>query len=230
VNQKDILRFLREVRIATMMDHPNIVRVFDVGMSGPHYYYAMEDLPDRSLADEIEARGRLPEKKASEIGIQIASALGHMHKKDIVHRDVKPSNILFAVDGTVKLIDFGLAMKIDDSRFTQLGQVVGTPGYVAPEIVKTHGTPQPDDDTYALGATLYKACAGKTPFEEKGDALRILRAQAEENPEALHVIQPEVSFELSGIIMKMLARRPENRYSSVLEAHNDLIKFRSKLA
>lgn len=225
----NILRFLREVRIAAQLDHPNIVRVFDVGLSGEYYYYAMESLPDHSLYHQVKAEGALPIEKVVAYGLQLSRALDYMHRRGLLHRDVKPDNVLLVDPDTVKLIDFGLACSFDDSRLTQEGTFVGTPGYVAPESIREYRPPTPQADIYALGATLYLAAAGQSPFHKKGGATQKLSAQVLEPAPMLHKVNPKVPTELSAIIMTMLSRRLEKRPKRMAAVVKALEKLNARL-
>jgi serine/threonine-protein kinase len=214
-DRRAVLRFLREVRIAAQLDHPNIVKVFDLGLTGNVYYYAMEKLPDHSLAEEVWDGGAMPEPMALDVGLQVASALEYMHGLGFIHRDVKPENILYAEEARVKLIDFGLARSMVDDRLTQEGSFVGTPGYVAPENITSFADPGPSADIYALGATLYAACVGKSAFEDKECTTAKLRAQLMDPPAPAHFRSPGVSREFSKIIGKMMSKNPEARYEDM---------------
>jgi serine/threonine protein kinase/CheY-like chemotaxis protein len=220
--RKNILRFLREVRIAAQMNHPNIVQVFDVGLSGDCYYYAMENLPLRSLFQRVRDEGPLEEPGVLKLGLQLASALKYMHDLGYMHRDVKPDNVLLVSDDRAKLIDFGLACSADDQRLTQEGTFIGTPGYVAPENVQEYRAPDPATDIYSLGATLYFASAGKSPFHDKKGATQRLTAQIREFPRPLHEADPRISQELSDVIMKMLEPDPADRYAFIEEVCDEL--------
>lgn len=218
-NRSDVLRFLREVRIATQLNHPHIVRVYDMGLSSGQYYYAMECLPRHSLFDEVARTAEgLDEKRVVQIGIQLASALAYMHEQGFLHRDVKPDNVLFADPDCVKLVDFGLACAHDDSRLTQQGNFLGTPGYVAPENIREYRAPDELGDVYSLGATLYLAAAGRSAFHDKRGATARLAAQVTQNPPELSATNGRLSSGLSAIVMKMMSRDPGRRYSSMREA------------
>ncbi|MCU0724110.1 MAG: protein kinase [Planctomycetes bacterium] len=214
----NVMRFLREVRIATLMDHPHIVRVYDMGLSAGQYYYAMESLPRHSLFDEVEsAGGGLEEGRVRRIGLQLASALAYMHERGYVHRDVKPDNVLFAAPGQVKLVDFGLACAFDDSRLTQEGTFIGTPGYVAPENIQEFRSPDAMGDVYSLGATLYFAAAGKSAFSHRKGSTQRLHAQIHENPIPLGQANPSLSPELGSMVTRMMSRDPARRFTSMRE-------------
>ena len=229
-NRTDVMRFLREVRIATQMDHPNIVRVYDMGLSAGQYYYAMESLPKHSLYDEVLShRDGIEEDRVLEIGIQLASALAYMHERGFLHRDIKPDNILFASPDCVKLVDFGLACAIEDARLTQQGSFMGTPGYVAPENIREYHAPEAPADIYSLGATLYLAAAGKSAFSHKKGATQRLSAQISENPPALHLINRKISTTFAGIVAKMMARDPARRYGTMREVHSAFLRHQQSI-
>jgi CheY-like chemotaxis protein len=229
-NRSDVMRFLREVRIATQMDHPNIVKVYDMGLSAGQYYYAMESLPRHSLYDEVtRLQDGLEEDRVLGIGIQLASALAYMHERGFLHRDVKPDNILFASPDCVKLVDFGLACAVEDARLTQKGTFMGTPGYVAPENIREYHAPDAPADIYSLGATLYLAAAGRSAFSHKKGATARLAAQIVENPPALNQTNPRISTSFAGIIAKMMARDPARRYGTMREVHAALLRHQQSL-
>ena len=215
-------RFIREADIAMRLDHPAIVRVLDVSLSEDLFYYAMEKLPSRSVLDALEEEGPLEESKVIGIGIQISSALASMHKKGFVHRDVKPDNILFVGDDRVKLIDFGLVIPIREERITQVGVLVGTPGFIAPENLTAFRTPKPSGDIFALGVTLYTMASGKNPYEgPDGSPVGLTKPILEEAP-PLRSVQPEVSLGLSGVIQMMMTRNPARRLLKMSKVHDKL--------
>jgi serine/threonine protein kinase/CheY-like chemotaxis protein len=226
-DQKSVLRFLREVRIAARMNHPNIVQVFDVGLSGDCYYYAMENLPRRSLYSIVRGKGAQEEDFVLDVGIQLASALKYIHMQDLMHRDVKPDNVLVQDDGCVKLIDFGLACSTEDARLTREGSFMGTPGYVAPENIQKYRAPDPSGDIYSLGATLYFAAAGKSPFFGRNGSTQKLIAQVQETPVALGSVSPGISRGLSGVVSRMMERDQKKRYAHVAEALEDLEELKA---
>jgi serine/threonine protein kinase/CheY-like chemotaxis protein len=225
-DQKNILRFLREVRIATQMNHPNIVQVFDVGTSNGCYYYAMEALPCRSLLDRVRESGALPEPEVLLLGERLSSALDFMHSQGFMHRDVKPDNILFTNEGGVKLIDFGLACAHDDARLTQEGTFIGTPGYVAPENVSEYRALRPNADIYSLGATLFFAATGRSAFPEGNGATAKLTAQVNGDAAPLREANPRISEALAGVITKMLERDPEDRYAFIKQVYEAFMEMK----
>jgi eukaryotic-like serine/threonine-protein kinase len=158
-------RLIREARAAAGLHHPNTVAVFDVAVGDDQPYIVMELISGQSLEQRLRAEGRLEVDEVVEIGDAVLAGLSAAHHHGLVHRDVKPSNILLADDGTVKVADFGIAMALADSatRLTATGQLIGTPKYLAPECVA--GQPaSPASDLYSLGAVLYECLAGQAPF------------------------------------------------------------------
>src|SRR5688572_5549740 len=155
-------RFEREAKAAAKMQHPAIVTIFDVGVDAGAPYMVLEYLPGETLADRLD-RVRLPLGKSIPVAIELASALGFAHKQRIVHRDMKPANVLHAGEGRWKLADFGIA-RLPDSDLTQVGIFMGTPGYSPPEAIK-EGRYTPQADVFAWGAVLYELMSGRIPYE-----------------------------------------------------------------
>jgi serine/threonine protein kinase len=207
-------RFEGEARAAAALAHPNIVGVYDVDIdeSSGRPYLVMEQLPGRTLADEI-AEGPLAPDRAIAMGVQVADALAAAHAAGIVHRDVKPGNILDAGDGTWKVADFGIAKSTESlDGPTTTGLVLCTPGYVAPE--RLDGQPAtPASDLYSLGVVLYEAVSGERPFvaETAMGTAHLARTQA---PTPLRERVPDVSPALAEVVDTALARDPSRRYPS----------------
>ncbi len=156
-------RFLREARNAARLSHQNVVQIFDVGIDDEGPWIAMEFAEGQSLAEYLEGNGPLAAVEAARIGAQIAAALGHAHRIPVVHRDVKPGNVIIDESGAVRLVDFGLARLADDGTLTAAGLIAGTPAYMAPEIIR--GNPAtPASDVYALGVVLYELLTAAPPF------------------------------------------------------------------
>ena len=155
-------RFQREARMAASLDHPNVIRVYEVGHDGDTHYISMEYLPE-SLHHIIEAEGHLTPERATHILYQVCAGLQRAHEQGIVHRDIKPQNILLAPDGTMKVTDFGIARAADLSGMTRTGSIMGTPHYMSPE----QASGEPADirsDIYALGIMFYQMLSGELPF------------------------------------------------------------------
>ncbi|MDP9186943.1 MAG: serine/threonine protein kinase, partial [Verrucomicrobiota bacterium] len=213
----------QEARMAASLNHPNIVQVFSSGTDHGQFYLVMELVEHGSLDDFIEQHTRLPEEHVLEAGIQTAKGLRAAHAKGLIHRDVKPANILFADEHMVKIGDFGLAGIAAEAR----GEIWGTPYYVAPERLNN----QPEDfrsDIYSLGATLFHALAGKAPIEGETNSateLRILKNQ----PLLLSIVSPEVSPDTVRVLQRMIAPEPGQRFSSYDELVAELERAYKKL-
>src|SRR5215212_774301 len=165
-------RLLREARTAGRLNHPGIVTVYDVVTDGGVDHIVMELIEARTLADVVADSGPLDERSALTLARQLVDALGAAHDNGVVHRDVKPSNVMLGARGRVTLTDFGIAQAADDPRLTTTGSLVGSPGYLAPE--RLEGQPAtPASDLWSLGATLYHAVEGNSPFTRESTAATI---------------------------------------------------------
>jgi eukaryotic-like serine/threonine-protein kinase len=198
-------RALREARIAARLQHPNAIVVYDVAEHDGEPCLVMEYLPSRSLAAVLGERGCLPVSEVASIGRQIASALAAAHAARIVHRDVKPGNILITDGGTAKITDFGVSRAAGDVTLTQTGMVAGTPAYLAPEVARGQ-IPTPASDVFSLGATLYAAVEGRGPFGDSDNPLALLHAVA-----GGQVRPPQRAGLLSAALMRLLATDPAAR-------------------
>ncbi len=220
-------RFRREAQSAANLNHPNIVGVYDWGRQGPTYFMAMEYVPGRTLADIVKANGKLSPQQASEITMEVASALGFAHKNGVVHRDIKPANILIANDGRVKVADFGIARALNSAAehdLTQVGAVMGTATYFSPEQAQG-GQPDPRSDLYSLGIVLYEMVSGKTPFT--GDnPVAIAYKQVHDQPQPLNQLVPDIPRPFEAIVAKLLAKTPGVRYPNAEALRDDLRRFR----
>lgn len=198
-------RAMREARIAARLQHRNAIALFDVAEHDGEPCLVMEFLPSRSLSAVLAERGSLPASEAAEIGAQAAAALAAAHAAGIVHRDVKPGNILLDDTGTVKITDFGISRALDDKTVTQTGMLAGTPAYLAPEIARGQ-PPDRASDVFSLGATLYHAVEGKPPFGNNGNPLALLHAVA-----SGEVPPPQQAGGLTPVLMSLLSPDPEDR-------------------
>jgi hypothetical protein len=205
-------RFLREARSAGRLSHPNLVTIYDVGVDGDVAYIAMELLEGQSLQRMLRQQGRLDYATAADLAAQIAEGLEHAHRHAIVHRDVKPGNVMVSPSGQAKLTDFGVAY-VPSSSMTQTGVAVGSPKYMSPEQVL--GQPaDPRSDVFSLGVMLYEMLVHRTPFEGSGDIvmfelMRRITAEPHRNVSELDSTLPK---EFDGILARALAKRPEDRY------------------
>jgi serine/threonine-protein kinase len=213
-------RFLREAKLAARLSHPNIVRVYDAGEdheSRP--FIVMEYVEGKTLAEVLGERGRLPEGEALELAVQACAGLEHAHAAGLVHRDVKPQNLLLTRGGAVKLSDFGIARAAESTRLTEAGTVLGTAAYLAPEQAAGEDVGSAAD-LYSLGAVLYELLAGQPPFEHSSFAE--LAAREERTAVPLRDVAPDVPAHVEAVVMRCLARRPEFRPASADELAAEL--------
>jgi hypothetical protein len=208
-------RAMREGRIAARLQHPHAICVYDVALDGGSTgagdrvvpWLVMEYLPSRSLATVLAEQGTLSPHEAARVGRQVAAALAAAHKAGIVHRDVKPGNILLGRNGTVKITDFGISRASWDATVTRTGVLAGTPAYFAPEVARGE-LPGPAGDVFSLGSTLYAAVEGEPPFGLDENTLALLRTVAEGR-----VRPPQQAGPLSAVLMQLLADDPRRRPS-----------------
>jgi len=218
-----IARFLREARAAGKLSHPNIVAGIDAGFADGYYYFAMEYVEGQDLGDRLRHQGPLSEREAVEYARQVALALDHAHGAGLVHRDVKPENILVTAQGQAKLCDLGLARSAgDDMRVTQAGQAVGTPYYISAEQAKGE-EPDARSDIYSLGCTLYHLVAGRPPFDGPNPLAIMQKHIAGEAP-PLSAVRPDASRALEAVLAKMMACLPAERYQTAAEVAEELGK------
>ncbi len=217
-----VKRFRREAQAAANLSHPNIVGIYDWGQSGGTYFIVMEIIEGKSLRDVLKADGALLPRRATEIAAETAAALSVAHQAGLVHRDVKPGNILLAKDGTVKVTDFGIARAWDDSQeLTRTGAVIGTATYFSPEQAQGAAA-DARSDIYALGVVLYEMLTGRPPFT--GDSpmsVAFQHVSTEAPPPAS--LNPDVPESLNAVVMKALRKDPNARYQSAEEMRQDLI-------
>jgi serine/threonine-protein kinase len=215
-----VQRFFREATCLARLCHPNIVRVFDAGVYEGLPFLVMEYVEGKPLSSFCR-RGPMPPLRAVRIARQIASALTLAHDNHLVHRDLKPSNVLvgFEQDGEVcaRLIDFGMVRERENAvELTRTGQLVGTPLYLAPEVIRGQ-VAGPGADIYALGVTLYQALAGRPPFDTSGGVMAVLHRILADDPAPLAEVVPDARIPpfLEWVVSGCMAREPERRFSSV---------------
>ncbi|WP_040835818.1 serine/threonine-protein kinase [Nocardia brevicatena] len=199
------MRALREGRIAARLHHPNAITVFDVADEDNQPWLVMEYMDAPSLAVRLAGERTLPPPEVARIGAQAAGALAAAHDAGIVHRDVKPANLLVADNGTVKITDFGISRAAGDVTVTATGLLAGTPAYLSPEVARGEN-PEPASDVFALGSTLYAAVTGRPPFGEGDNPLAVLHAVA-----GGKVAEPEGAGELGPVLMRLLEPDPTDR-------------------
>lgn len=222
-DQERVARFKREVQTIAMLSHQGIVRIFDVGEDDGRYYFVMEYVEGESVKAAASGKG-IALRRGLEIIEQMCRAIGHAHRKGVIHRDINPNNILLDAQGRPVLIDFGIAKLADTSRLTRAGATIGTPRYLSPE--QALGEPDVDErtDVYGLGATLYLIATGRPPFSEAGGQTVSLTA-LEQGPTDPRSVNARVPREVEQIIKKAMARRRGDRYRSCSEMATDLRSY-----
>ncbi|GAA4843836.1 serine/threonine-protein kinase [Saccharopolyspora rosea] len=200
-------RAMREGRIAARLQHPNAISVYDVAEDEGQPVLVMEYLPSTSLAAMMNEHGPLPPREVARIGAQVASALGAAHAAGVVHRDIKPGNILLGDNGTVKITDFGISRAQGDVQVTKTGMLAGTPAYLSPDVAMGQ-EPTPASDVFSLGATLYAAIEGRPPFGLNENTLALLHAVA-----AGKIEPPQQAGPMAQPLMAMMHARVEDRPS-----------------
>jgi serine/threonine-protein kinase len=220
-DEQFVERFRREAQSAAGLNHPNIVSIFDRGRAEGTYYIAMEYLDGRTLKELIVRNGPTPVPIAIDYARQILGALAFAHRNGIIHRDIKPHNIIVGTDGRLKVTDFGIA-RSGTSQMTEAGSIVGTAQYLSPE--QARGAPvDPRSDLYSLGIVLYEMLTGKVPFT--GDTpVEIAMKHLSQVPEPPSALRPEVPHDLDAVVMRALAKDPDHRYGSAEEMDADLAR------
>ncbi len=213
-------RFRNEAETAAKLQHPNIIRIRFVARSGSYVYFAM-DLCADSLAARLEREGPLPEGDIVRIAGDVARALRFAHVQGVIHRDLKPDNILIHSDGRAVLSDFGIARAVSSYvASTGVNMTIGTPQYLSPE--QAQGRPLDERvDFYALGVTLFKAATGEVPFTST-DWFELARMHVEATPPSLRKKRPALSKRFERLVMKCLAKHPDDRYRDASELLGDL--------
>ena len=217
-----VARFRKEARAVANLSHPNVVSVYDWGEEDGTYFMVMELVRGRSLRDIIQAEGKLLPRRATEIAAEIAKALDAAHRSGVIHRDIKPGNVLLTTDGSVKVTDFGVARARNASEgLTKVGSVIGTATYFSPE--QASGDPADErSDIYSLGVVLYEMLVGRPPFRgESAVSVAYQHVTAEVVPPSR--LNTDVSLELENVVMRALDKDPDRRYETAADIHHDLL-------
>ena len=221
--KKSLSRFLGEAKALARLLHPRVAPIFEVGSVGDVPFLATAYIPGRNLARVLED-GPLDPRRCAWIAAELAEALGYAHSLGIVHRDVKPANVLVGRDGMIHLTDFGLAHRIDAAKLTAHGALIGTPAYVAPEQSSSTGDePVSASDQYSLGVVLYEMLCGRTPF--LGPPQLVVYSARHEDPPFPRALRPSIPRALERICMKAMARQPSDRYASCDVLASDLRRW-----
>lgn len=220
-DEKFVRRFQREAISASSLTHPNIVEMYDVGEDDGKYFIVMEYVDGKTLKSLIKKRGALTLPEIIDIMLQLTSGLACAHDSYIIHRDIKPQNIMILDDGTVKITDFGIAMALNSNELTQTNSVMGSVHYLPPEQANGSGSTI-KSDIYSLGILMYELLTGKLPFKGE-NAVEIAIKQMKEQIPSVCKFNPDIPQSIENIILKACAKNPKNRYDSVLEMREDLL-------
>ncbi len=215
-----VARFKQEAQAAANLNHPNIVNIYDWGQQDDTYYIVMEYVEGKNLKEIINAQGPLSPKKTMDIALQAGSALEFAHRNSVIHRDIKPHNIVTTPQGDVKVMDFGIARAGADSSLTQTGSVLGTAQYISPEQAQGRAV-GPQTDIYSLGVVMYEMLTGDPPFTGE-NPVAVAVKQVNEEPVPPSRINPHIPPALEAVVMKAMAKRPEDRYQSVEDMREDI--------
>ena len=220
-------RFMREARAAGALQHPNIVTVYDLGESDEQLFIAMELVDGRDLSALIAVSEPLALERKLDIVIEVLQGLSYAHERGVIHRDVKPSNVRIASDGSVKIMDFGIA-RLQSADVTGSGAIVGTPTYMAPEQI-TNGAITPATDVFAVGCLLYELLGYHKPFEAEtvhGVLYQVLTT----DPKPLRTMAPSIPAALERVVGKALNKVPEERYETARQMQSALFSIRAGLS
>lgn len=220
-DDKFVRRFQREAISASSLSHPNIVEMYDVGEDDGTYFIVMEYVDGKTLKSLVKKRGALTLSEVVDIMLQLTSAIICAHDSYIIHRDIKPQNVLILDNGTVKITDFGIAMALNSNELTQTNSVMGSVHYLPPEQANGSGATI-KSDIYSLGILMYELLTGKLPFKGE-NAVEIAIKQMKDTIPSVCKINTEIPQSIENIILKSCAKNPKNRYDSVNEMHDDLI-------
>jgi len=221
-DEEFIRRFNNEARAAAQMSHPNIVGMYDVGQDGDSRYIVMEYVKGRTLKDVIRQSGRLKPQRAVQMTLRILAAVDHAHKSHIVHRDIKPQNILVDGEGTVKVADFGIARATNSSTqtYTDSNNVLGSVHYFSPEQASGQVADE-KSDLYSVGVVLYEMVTGQVPFDGE-TAISVALKHVQEPPRSARLLEPSVSKGLDEVILKALDKESSRRYQTAADMAGDL--------
>ena len=220
-DEKFIRRFKREALSVSNLSHPNIVEVYDVGEEDGNYYIVMEYIEGKTLKQLLQKRGALTLTEVIDIMSQLTDGLAHAHEAYIIHRDIKPQNIMIEDNGRIKITDFGIAMALNSTQLTQTNSVMGSVHYLPPEQANGKGSTV-KSDIYSLGILMYELLTGSVPF--KGDtAVEIALKHMKEKIPSVRKQNPTIPQSVENIILKATAKNPKNRYEDARSMHEDLL-------
>ena len=219
-DEKFVRRFQREAISASSLSHPNIVEMYDVGEDDGNYYIVMEYIDGKTLKNLIKKRGALTLPEVIDIMLQLTSAVMCAHDSYIIHRDIKPQNVLIKEDGTVKITDFGIAMALNSTELTQTNSVMGSVHYLPPEQANGNGATI-KSDIYSLGILMFELLTGKLPFKGENAVEIAIKQMKEQIPRVTNYVE-SIPQSVENVIFKACAKNPKNRYDSVAQMHEDI--------
>ena len=224
-DQSFLLRFKREAQAAASLSHPNVVGVYDTGSEDGTHFIVMEFVDGRTLKDVIRQEGPLYPDRAAEICADVCGALMAAHARGLIHRDIKPGNVMLTPDGKVKVMDFGIARATTSETITQTAAVIGTAQYISPEQAQGQ-TVDYRSDLYSLGCCLFEMLTGTVPFTG-ATPVAIAYRHVREDPTPPRMLNPDVPPPLEAICLKAMAKLPDNRYQTAAELRSDLERYRN---
>src|SRR5215210_6680202 len=211
-DERFVERFRREALAAARLAHPHLVAVYDAGSEEDLHYMVMEYVPGATLGDVLEQEGRLDPRRAVGIARDVASALEVAHRAGIVHRDVKPANVMLAPDGRTKVMDLGIARTLDGESLTRTTSVLGSPNYLSPEQARGERV-DARSDIYSLGCVLYEMLCGRPPFDAESP-VAVAYKHVHEMPPAPSALVPTVPVSLDAVTLRAMAKDPDDRFAS----------------
>lgn len=219
-DEKFVRRFQREALSATSLSHPNIVEIYDVGEDDGQYYIVMEYVDGKTLKQVLKQRGHLSVTEVIDIMLQVTDGMAHAHDAYIIHRDIKPQNIMILSNGMIKITDFGVAIALNSTQLTQTNSVMGTVHYIPPEQANGKGSTI-RSDIYSMGIMMYELLTGLLPY--KGDnAVEIALKHLREPLPSVRKFDSSIPQSIENVIIKATAKNPKNRYKDAREMHDDL--------
>ena len=219
-DEKFVRRFQREALSASSLNHPNIVEMYDVGEDDGNFYIVMEYVDGKNLKQLIKRRTKLSLTEVVDIMKQLTDGISHAHDSFIIHRDIKPQNMLILDNGLVKITDFGIAVALNSTQLTQTNSVMGSVHYLPPEQAAGKGATF-KSDIYSLGIMMYELITGKLPFRGE-NAVEIALKQMKEPIPSIREDNNEIPQAVENIVLKACAKNPKNRYDSIVDMKNDI--------
>ena len=220
-DEKFVRRFQREALSASSLSHPNIVEMYDVGEDDGGYYIVMEYVDGKTLKQVLKQRGKLSVTEVVDIMLQVTDGMAHAHDSYIIHRDIKPQNIMILPNGVIKITDFGVATALNSTQLTQTNSVMGTVHYLPPEQANGKGSTI-RSDIYSMGIMMYELLTGKVPYKGES-AVEIALKHLKEPIPSIRKEIPSIPQSIENIILKACAKNPKNRYSDARSMHEDLL-------